>query len=41
MTPSPWVRRERAADGIPPPRLTDTVSSEVTVPNGYAVVVGL
>jgi type II secretion system protein D len=29
-----------AADGIPPPRLTDTVSSEVTVPNGYAVIVG-
>jgi len=26
--------------GIPPPRQTNTLSSEVTVPNGYAVVVG-
>jgi general secretion pathway protein D len=26
--------------GIPPPRQTDTVTSEITVPNGYAVVIG-
>jgi general secretion pathway protein D len=25
---------------VPPPRKTDTINSEVTVPNGYAVVVG-
>lgn len=25
---------------VPPPRQTDTVDSEVTVPNGYAVIVG-
>lgn len=28
------------AAGVPPPRQTDTVSSEVTVPDGYAVIVG-
>ncbi len=28
------------AEGVPPPRQTDTVSSNVTVPDGYAVVVG-
>lgn len=27
-------------EGIPPPRQTDTINSEVTVPNGYTVVVG-
>jgi len=26
--------------GIPPPRQSNTISSEVTVPNGYAVIVG-
>lgn len=27
-------------DGVPPPRQTDEVTSEVTIPDGYTVVVG-
>jgi type II secretory pathway component GspD/PulD (secretin) len=28
------------AQGVPPPRQTDTINSKVTVPDGYAVVIG-
>ncbi len=31
---------EKSSGGVPPPRQTDTVGSDVTVPNGYAVIVG-
>lgn len=31
---------DKSTNGIPPPRQTDTIGSEVTVPDGYAVVVG-
>ncbi|KKL61660.1 hypothetical protein LCGC14_2193080, partial [marine sediment metagenome] len=30
----------QGAAGIPPPRQTNTLSSEVTIPDGYAVIVG-
>lgn len=29
-----------SASGVPPPRQTNTISSEVTVPDGYTVVIG-
>ena len=28
------------SNGVPPPRQTDQISSEVTVPDGYTVIVG-
>ena len=30
----------KASNGVPPPRQTNTVNSEVTIPDGYTVVVG-
>ena len=31
---------EGGAAGVPPPRFTDTITSHVTIPNGYAIIVG-
>ena len=31
---------DKAAGGIPPPRQTDTINSDITIPNGAAVIVG-
>jgi general secretion pathway protein D len=40
VTVNSFTSTPLASSGIPPARQTDTVTSEITVPNGYAVVVG-